>query len=57
MIVPNDDVQDPAEVARMAEQRGFDCLLFPEHTHIPASGETPFPLSVQVIVGASGRYW
>jgi probable F420-dependent oxidoreductase len=42
--VPNDDVQDPAEVARMAEQRGFDCLLFPEHTHIPASCETPFPL-------------
>jgi probable F420-dependent oxidoreductase len=44
VIVPNDDVQDPAEVARMAEQRGFDCLLFPDHTHIPASGETPFPL-------------
>jgi probable F420-dependent oxidoreductase len=44
VIVPNDDVQDPAELARMAEQRGFDCLLFPEHTHIPASCETPFPL-------------
>jgi probable F420-dependent oxidoreductase len=44
VIVPNDDVQDPAEVARMAEQRGFDCLLFPDHTHIPASRETPFPL-------------
>jgi probable F420-dependent oxidoreductase len=43
VIVPNDDVQDPAELARMAEQRGFDCLLFPEHTHIPASGDTPFP--------------
>jgi probable F420-dependent oxidoreductase len=28
----------------MAEQRGFDCLLFPDHTHIPASCETPFPL-------------
>jgi alkanesulfonate monooxygenase SsuD/methylene tetrahydromethanopterin reductase-like flavin-dependent oxidoreductase (luciferase family) len=44
VIVPNDEVQDPAELARMAEQRGFDCLLFPEHTHIPASCETPFPL-------------
>jgi probable F420-dependent oxidoreductase len=44
VIVPNDDVQDPAELARMAEQRGFDCLLFPDHTHIPASRETPFPL-------------
>jgi probable F420-dependent oxidoreductase len=44
VIVPNDDVQDPGEVARMAEERGFDCLLFPDHTHIPASCETPFPL-------------
>ena len=44
VIVPNDDVQDPAELARMAEERGFDCLLFPDHTHIPASCETPFPL-------------
>jgi probable F420-dependent oxidoreductase len=71
VIVPNDDVQDPAEIARMAEQRGFDCLLFPEHTHIPASCETPFPLggelpdyfrrgydpfvSVAAAVGATGR--
>ena len=23
----------------MAEERGFECLLFPEHTHIPASRE------------------
>jgi probable F420-dependent oxidoreductase len=44
VIVPNDDVQDPGEIARMAEQRGFDCLLFPDHTHIPASCETPYPL-------------
>jgi hypothetical protein len=42
--VPNEDVQDPAEVARMAEERGFDCLRFPDLTHIPASRETPFPL-------------
>jgi probable F420-dependent oxidoreductase len=44
VIVPNDEVQGPAELARMAEERGFDCLLFPDHTHIPASCETPFPL-------------
>jgi alkanesulfonate monooxygenase SsuD/methylene tetrahydromethanopterin reductase-like flavin-dependent oxidoreductase (luciferase family) len=42
--VPNEDVQDPAEVARMAEERAFDCLRFPDLTHIPASRETPFPL-------------
>jgi probable F420-dependent oxidoreductase len=27
----------------MAEERGFECLLFPEHTHIPASRESPWP--------------
>jgi probable F420-dependent oxidoreductase len=44
VIVPNDEVPSPAELARTAEQRGFDCLMFPDHTHIPASCETPFPL-------------
>jgi len=42
-IFPTEDVQDPAELARMAEQRAFESLLFPEHTHIPASRETPYP--------------
>jgi probable F420-dependent oxidoreductase len=27
----------------MAEERGFDCLLMPEHTHIPANRESPYP--------------
>jgi len=30
-------------VARMVEERGFESLFFPEHTHIPASRETPYP--------------
>ncbi len=42
-IFPTRKVQPPGELARMAEERGFDCLLFPEHTHIPAARETPFP--------------
>ena len=42
-IFPTEDAQDPAELARMAEDRGFESLLFPEHTHIPASRETPYP--------------
>lgn len=42
-IFPNEDVQEPAELGRMAEERGFECLLFPEHTHIPASRQTPYP--------------
>ena len=42
-IFPTEEVQPPAELARMAEERGFESLLFPEHTHIPASRETPYP--------------
>jgi probable F420-dependent oxidoreductase len=34
----------PDEFARAAEERGFDSVFFPEHTHIPASRKTPFPL-------------
>ncbi len=42
-IFPSQDTQPPDELARMAEQRGFESLLFPEHTHIPASRITPYP--------------
>jgi len=42
-MFPADYAAHPAEVARMAEERGFESLLFPEHTHIPASRETPYP--------------
>ena len=34
---------DPAAIARLVEERGHDWLLFPEHTHIPASRQTPYP--------------
>ena len=40
-IFPTEAVQPPAELARMAEERGFESLLFPEHTHIPAARATP----------------
>jgi probable F420-dependent oxidoreductase len=42
-IFPTDYSIGPAELARMAEERGFECLFFPEHTHIPASRRTPYP--------------
>lgn len=42
-IFPTDAVQPPGEIARMAEERGFDCLLFPEHTHIPAARASRWP--------------
>jgi probable F420-dependent oxidoreductase len=33
----------PADLARGAEERGFESLLLPEHTHIPTSRRTPYP--------------
>ena len=33
----------PVELARMVEERGFESLLLPEHTHIPVSRESPYP--------------
>jgi probable F420-dependent oxidoreductase len=42
-IFPTREVQSPGEIARMAEERGFESLLFPEHTHIPASRESAWP--------------
>ena len=34
----------PAELARAAEDRGFDSMYVPEHTHIPTSRRTPAPV-------------
>ncbi len=33
----------PAELARAAEDRGFESLWVAEHSHIPAGRQTPFP--------------
>ena len=33
---------DIAELAHALEERGFDSLYVPEHTHIPTSRKTPF---------------
>lgn len=33
----------PGDLARAAEERGFESLFFCDHTHIPASRETPNP--------------
>jgi probable F420-dependent oxidoreductase len=33
----------PDELARAVEERGFESLFVPEHTHIPVSRRTPFP--------------
>jgi probable F420-dependent oxidoreductase len=42
-IFPTDYAIDPVALGRMAEERGFESLWFPEHTHIPTSRDTPYP--------------
>jgi probable F420-dependent oxidoreductase len=34
---------DVRELARSAEERGFESLFVPEHTHIPVSRRSPYP--------------
>jgi len=40
----NDDSIDTVSLARAIEERGFDALAIAEHTHIPASRESAYPL-------------
>ena len=42
-LFPTDYSMQPVAIAKAVEERGFDSLFFPEHTHIPASRATPFP--------------
>jgi probable F420-dependent oxidoreductase len=42
-IFPTDYAAHPATIARLVEERGFESLHFPEHTHIPAVRKTPYP--------------
>ena len=42
-IFLTDEAADPATIARLIEERGFESLFFPEHTHIPAGRRTPYP--------------
>jgi probable F420-dependent oxidoreductase len=43
-MFPTDYSIRPDEFAMAAEERGFASAFFPEHTHIPASRRTPFPM-------------
>jgi probable F420-dependent oxidoreductase len=40
---PTHDALSPGAVARLVEEHGHDSLFFAEHTHIPASRESPWP--------------
>lgn len=41
-IFPTDTAIRPDHLARAVEERGFESLWFPEHSHIPASRVTPW---------------
>ncbi|MGR9091854.1 MAG: LLM class F420-dependent oxidoreductase [Gammaproteobacteria bacterium] len=43
MLYSTDEAMRPDEFAVATEERGFESVWFPEHTHIPASRRTPFP--------------
>ncbi len=42
--IPTHYSVQPVDMARWAEENGFDSLFYGEHTHIPTSRKTPFPL-------------
>lgn len=42
-LVPTDDYPPITDLARAAEERGFDSIWVPEHSHIPTVGNTPYP--------------
>ena len=50
---PTHDGMDPGALARMVEERGQDAVFFAEHTHIPASRETPYPAGEPL----PAKYW
>jgi probable F420-dependent oxidoreductase len=43
VMFPTDYAMRPDDLARATEQRGFESLWVPEHTHIPASRKSPWP--------------
>jgi probable F420-dependent oxidoreductase len=40
---PTHDAMSPGALAQLIEERGHGSLVFAEHTHIPASRESPYP--------------
>ena len=44
-MFPTDKAINPMTLAQEAEDRGFESIWFPEHSHIPTSRETPWGLN------------
>ena len=45
-IFPTEYTIDVVDLARAAEDQGFESLWVPEHTHIPAERRSPIPISI-----------
>jgi len=43
VMFPTEYAMAPDDLARALEERGFESVWFPEHTHIPASRQSPWP--------------
>ncbi len=43
-IFPSHETVGPGALAKLVEERGHESLFFTEHTHIPASRLSPYPL-------------
>jgi probable F420-dependent oxidoreductase len=56
LMFPTDYAVAPDELARLAEARGFESLFFPEHTHIPAERQTPYPAGGELPTEYSHTY-
>jgi probable F420-dependent oxidoreductase len=50
---PTHDGMNPGALAQMLEESGQDAVFFAEHTHIPASRESPLPEGTQL----PRKYW
>ncbi len=47
MFVTNYSMQ-AADLAQAVEERDFDALFIPDHTHIPASRQSPFTIGEEL---------
>ena len=50
---PTHDGMSPAAIAALVEERGQESLFFAEHTHIPASRDSPWPGGGEL----PAKYW
>ena len=45
-LMSSDEAIRPDALARACEERGFESLWLPEHSHIPTSRQSPWPGSL-----------